>query len=142
MPSPTIDWITPQNGQWIIPAINGIWDADTQIRIADQGQSEGRDISGEVITVPSRQSKIVVQGETHNVDGVLTGIIEAYGGVTALEYMERLHDLITNQHRHTIIVVKRGLYIANARFHTRYDFPRREGTDLYDVSLPYVSLTD
>ncbi|MPZ13749.1 MAG: hypothetical protein GEU73_04895 [Chloroflexi bacterium] len=139
--NPIVDRTDPLDGEWIvgIGQSNGIR-VITEIRVADQGDSAGRDISGAVHTVPSSESKRLVQGATHNLDGTIQGRIKDFGGVTALEYLTRLHDLISNQHRYLIIVTKRNQYVPNAKFHTRYDWDRVEGTDLWDVSLSYVSL--
>lgn len=142
MANPVTDWTTPQDGEWIIGigSDNGIR-VITQIRVADQGDSAGRDISGEVVTVPSRESKVLTQGAVHNLSGSIQGRITDFGGVSALTYLERLHDLISNQHRYLISIIKRNHYVARAKFHTRYDWARVEGTELWDVSLAYEELS-
>jgi hypothetical protein len=142
MTNPTRSYLGSVDGRWIVPTVNNIWTAETsalQVRVIDQDEDEGRDISAEVFVAPSRGEKIVQLGQVHNVDGAVRGRIESYNGVTAKRYLERLDQLLTKQHRFKIWLIRTDLTLFNVTFVDRFVWRKVEGVDMYDITLPYVS---
>jgi hypothetical protein len=112
MANPTASFTGTVKGVWLMPR-NGVGVvADARAWIGGPSPDTDVEVSSAVYTVPGRRAKISSRGTVHLDEGVISGALFDFNGLTGDQWLTRLQDLVRNQH----------LYVVRLTS-SRYDFP-------------------